>query len=91
MTLLEAIGWAVTVIAVTGVVLNNLRNRACFVLWMVSNAMTAAVHGQAGMSGLLARDVIFFGLCIHGLWAWKKNQNRETEFSHDKGPNIKTR
>ncbi len=68
----ETIGWLVTAVAVTGVVCNNHRLRACFLLWMLSNAASAAIHVSASLWALAARDVIFFALSIHGLKAWSK-------------------
>ena len=73
-SLAEAVGWTVTVIAVTGVVLNNRRRRACFVVWMVSNLLSAGLHGYAGIWSLAARDVIFFVLAIHGLICWSRKK-----------------
>ncbi len=66
----ELIGWAVTVIAVTGVLLNNHRMKSCFLLWMVSNAATFCLHVNAGLIGLAVRDACFFALAIHGYRAW---------------------
>ena len=68
----EILGWAVTVIAVAGVLLNNRRHRACFALWMASNAASAALHLAAGMWALSVRDGVFFLLAIQGLWLWSR-------------------
>ena len=72
MTPTEAIGWCITVIAVAGVVLNNRRRRECFILWMVSNALSAVVHFAAGMWALTCRDAVFFVLAVDGLIRWSK-------------------
>lgn len=69
---MEAVGWAVTGIAVTGVILNNHRRHECFYLWLVSNALSAVIHAASGMVALTCRDVIFFALAIHGLAAWRR-------------------
>jgi nicotinamide riboside transporter PnuC len=75
---MELVGWLITVIAVTGVILNNQRRRGCFWLWLVSNSLSAGVHFAAGLYALACRDVIFFALAIHGLVAWsRKRQGRE--------------
>lgn len=68
----ELIGWAVTVVAVTGVVFNNHKKRACFYLWLASNATSAGLHINARMYSLATRDIIFFGLAIYGLILWSK-------------------
>lgn len=66
----EIIGGIATVIAIVGVILNNHRLAACFYVWLVSNAISAGLHLNAGMYALAGRDVIFFGLAIHGLTVW---------------------
>jgi len=66
----EVIGWIVTVVAVGGVLLNNRRVRWCFVLWMASNAASAALHLSAGMTALTVRDVIFLLLAVQGWVLW---------------------
>lgn len=70
--ILEIIAMVATVVAVTGVVLNNHRRRACFLLWMASNLMSATLHLNAGMIALTVRDAIFFTLAIHGWKVWSK-------------------
>ncbi|HQL74707.1 MAG TPA: nicotinamide mononucleotide transporter [Phycisphaerae bacterium] len=66
-------GWLATLVAFVGVWLNNKRRRACFVMWLVSNAATFALHAAASMWPMAARDAIFFLMAIHGwrLWAAK--------------------
>ena len=69
---LEAIGAVATVLAIGGVLLNNRRVRACFYLWMISNALSAALHAHAGFTALLVRDLVFLLLSIEGLWRWRR-------------------
>jgi len=74
----EIIGTVSMILAVAGVWLNNRKLRSCFYLWLVSNSLSAILHGQAGMWSLLIRDMIFFGLAIEGLNKWgKKKTERE--------------
>jgi nicotinamide riboside transporter PnuC len=75
--LIEVVGLAVTFLAVGGAVLNNRRLRACFWLWLFSNAASAAIHVTAGLWSLAARDVIFFALAIEGLWRWRQERPSE--------------
>jgi len=70
--MIELIGTIATVIAITGVICNNRRLRACFLLWLVSNGLTLIVHIQAGIYSLGARDAIFFILAIEGWHKWGK-------------------
>ena len=77
--MIELFGTISTVLAVSGVMLNNRLNRACFVVWMVSNAISAVLHVSTGIWSLVFRDVIFFALTIEGLYRWtvKKNLNNK--------------
>ena len=70
--LIEILSLTAMAIAVTGVVLNNHRLRICFVLFLVSNSLCAAVHIHSHLWGMFARDSIFFLLAIHGWWRWGK-------------------
>jgi nicotinamide riboside transporter PnuC len=67
----ELLGLMCGVIAVAGVVLNNYRMRSCFWLWLVSNAISAGLHVDAGLYSLAARDGVFLILAVHGLRQWK--------------------
>jgi len=66
----EILGTIATVIAVAGVLLNNRQNRACFVLWMLSNLVFGYIHAEAGMISLVGRDIIFYLLAIEGFRKW---------------------
>ena len=70
METIEIIGWIATAIAVAGVWMNNRRRRACFVLWLISNAMTFGIHASAAMWSMATRDLAFFVLAVHGWWLW---------------------
>lgn len=70
----EIAGLIVTVVAVWGVLLNNRLRRSCFILWLISNGLSAVIHAGAGMWTLTLRDVIFFGLCIEGFWRWQSRE-----------------
>lgn len=70
--MLETIGAVCGVLAVVGVVLNNYRLRACFLLWMVSNCLSAGIHAYAGVWSLFGRDIVFLLLAFHGFYQWRK-------------------
>ncbi|MCJ7483904.1 MAG: nicotinamide mononucleotide transporter family protein [Thermodesulfovibrionales bacterium] len=70
--MIEIIGIVTTALAVAGVLTNNRKLRVCFLLWMVSNALTAGIHAYLGIYSLLVRDVIFFILAIEGWFKWGK-------------------
>lgn len=66
----EWVGWLTMVLAVAGCVLLNRKKRYCFLLWMVSNLLSAGLHVGGGMWPLVVRDVIFFALAIEGWFRW---------------------
>ena len=70
MQLIEILGWLATAVALIGVWMNNRRLRACFVLWLASNAMTFGIHAAVGMWPMAARDLAFFVMAIHGWRLW---------------------
>ena len=68
----ELIGGAAAVLAVTGVWCNNKRLRVCFIIFMASNSMSCGLHVYAGLWSLVARDVAFLALAVHGWRCWGK-------------------
>jgi hypothetical protein len=81
---MNTLGLICLVLSVGGVLLNNNKLRAGFLLWLISNALSGFLHGLAAcqLSGDLARDMwtlaardgIFFVLAIHGFWAWRRRE-----------------
>jgi len=69
-TWIEIASAIASIIAVSGVILNNHRRRACFVLWWFSNSVFGAIHVTEGLWALAARDVVFFALAVWGFVAW---------------------
>ena len=69
--MIEIIGLMTMVIAVIGVILNNRKCRWCFVLWMVSNSLSAVIHLNTGPWTLVMRDLIFLVLAFDGYWRWR--------------------
>ena len=70
--MIEIIGIISSVLAVIGVLANNRRLRWCFLVWMVSNAMSMAIHADAGIWSLAARDAVFLLLAVEGWIKWGK-------------------
>ena len=70
--MIEIFGILATILAIVGVVFNNRKLTICFYFWIVSNAITAAIHFDAGIYRLLIRDLVFFVLAIEGLFRWRK-------------------
>jgi len=70
--MLELIGTVAGVLAIAGVLCNNRKWIACFPLWIVSNALSAAIHYQTGLTALLVRDGVFLVLAVAGWRRWRK-------------------
>ena len=68
----EILGTIATILAVSGVILNNRRLVICFPIWMASNLITLFIHEQAGMWVLSLRDGLFFVLAIEGFVRWRR-------------------
>ena len=66
----EIVGYIAGAVAIAGVVLNNRKLRACFLLWMASNAMSMWLHVVASMWSLSIRDGIFLMLAVEGWYRW---------------------
>ena len=67
---IEIISTLATVIAIAGVILNNHRQRACFIVWFFSNILTLSVHLYVGLWAMSGRDLIFIALAVHGWIMW---------------------
>jgi len=74
MAVIEVIGTFATVLAVIGVLANNRRLRWCFLVWLVSNTLSAGIHAHAAIWSLFARDVIFIVLAIEGWFRWGRDK-----------------
>ena len=72
--MIEAIGTIASILAVAGVCCNNRRLRICFPIWLISNALTLAIHANAGIWSLALRDLIFFALAVEGWVLWRKKE-----------------
>lgn len=73
-TIIEVVGWVSSSLAIAGCVMNNYKLRWCFVVWLFSNALSAWIHIVSGpeLAALAWRDMVFFALAVHGLWAWRR-------------------
>ena len=74
--MIELIGTVAIILAITGVVLNNRRLRACFILWLVSNAITLIIHAQTDVWSLVVRDAVFLVLAVEGWIRWGRNDDK---------------
>lgn len=76
----EILGTLALILGVSGCLFNNRKLRICFVVWLISNALQAAIHirlilGGEDVLSLLARDIVFSILVIEGWVRWGKKKN----------------
>jgi nicotinamide riboside transporter PnuC len=72
--MIEIIGTITTILAVSGVILNNRRRIECFYLWTASNVLSAVIHYMTDTRSLMIRDLIFLLLAIEGIILWKRKK-----------------
>ena len=70
--MLEIVGIISGILAVVGVFLNNYKMKVCFVVWLISNALSAYCHYDLELNSLLWRDLVFLALAVHGWLQWSK-------------------
>ena len=63
--------------AYIGAELNARRRRSGFAIWIVSNAILAALHATTGMWLLLLLDLLFLRVNVMGLRCWNDQHLRE--------------
>ena len=68
--MIEIVGTIATVLAIVGVLANNRRLRWCFLVWMVSNALSLIIHAQMDVWSFVGRDTVFLILAIDGWFKW---------------------
>lgn len=64
--------WVATTVALIGTVLNCKQIKACFVLWLVTNAMWLAYDLASCLYSRAVLDAVQFALAGYGLWEWGK-------------------
>ena len=64
--------WAATIVALVGTVLNCKQVRACFYLWLVTNAMWFAWDVAHDLASRALLDVVQFVLAGYGIYEWRR-------------------
>jgi len=72
--MIEFIGIISGILAIIGVLANNRRLRWCFIVWIVSNAMSLVIHFDAGIWSLVVRDAVFLILAVEGWFKWGRKK-----------------
>ena len=63
--------WILATASLVGVVLNIRKRRACFAVWMVTNASWSIVDARAGLGAQAALMATYALLAMWGLVAWR--------------------
>lgn len=71
MEIRDVFTWTVTLVCLTGTVLNVKRMRACFMLWIVGNIAWAAWDLSQGLFSRMLMDLVQLGLAVWGWVSWK--------------------
>ena len=62
--------WILTVISLVGVILNIQKKRSCFLFWMFSNALWAAIDFYSDLPAQGVLFVCYFCLAVWGYISW---------------------
>lgn len=69
---MEQISWIVTAASLVGTVLNIKKNKACFIIWTVTNAFWAGYDFMIGAYAQAALFATYFCLALWGMWEWNR-------------------
>ena len=69
--------WAITIISLTGTILNVKKNSLCFWLWSVGNIAWLSYDLWLGLYSRAALDVVQLAFAIWGIIAWKQKSPSE--------------
>ena len=64
--------WAITIISLTGTILNVKKKSLCFWLWAFGNTAWLSYDLWLGLYSRAALDVVQLAFAIWGIVAWKK-------------------
>ncbi len=71
---MEIFTWFVSAVALAGVWLNIKKRRACFALWMFSNASWMCIDYVKGIYAQAALNYIYLLLAMYGLFEWSTSE-----------------
>ena len=66
--------WTLTVTSLIGVVLNIQKRRACFYIWLITNASWCVVDAYRELPAQAALFAIYAGLAVWGIVAWRPSE-----------------
>ena len=76
---MEIITWIISILALTGTILNANRNKYGFILWLITNMYWTVIDFK---TGLYAQSALFFAytiLAIKGIITWSKKEKEESK------------
>jgi len=70
--LIGTLMWAVTALAIVGVILNIKKRRACFIIWTFTNGAWCLYDYSIGATAQSALFAVYFVLALWGIYEWRK-------------------
>lgn len=73
------ITWIISILALTGTILNANRNKYGFILWLITNMYWTVIDFK---TGLYAQSALFFAytiLAIKGIITWSKKEKEDSK------------
>ena len=67
---MEAIYWTTSALALIGVLLNIKKDRFCFFIWAMTNAIWTLVDFKKEIYAQAALQAIYFCLSVYGFVCW---------------------
>ena len=64
--------WGITILSLTGTILNVKKNALCFWLWAVGNTLWLAYDLWLGLYSRAALDTVQLAFAVWGIVAWKQ-------------------
>lgn len=71
------ITWMLTAISLAGNVLNCMKFRLCFIVWIVCNVGWTIYDASTGLYSRLTLDVVQTILCVFGYVSWGKYEKKK--------------
>lgn len=79
------ITWILTAISLAGNILNCVKIRACFIVWVICNTGWILYDAQTGLWSRMTLDIVQTILCIFGFISWGRYDKKyiDTQNYHD--------
>jgi nicotinamide riboside transporter PnuC len=74
---MEEIGWILSGISIAGGILNALRHKVSFYIWMVANIGWIIYFSLQGIYYQLPLWIVYTGICILGIIQWTKKEKQD--------------